>query len=144
MNTQSTGKPSNLKISLIFTGSVLLLSLVLDLIATFFKLDYFLRWDYLWYNIGLEGFLSFLAALGTIHFTSRLADFAFKTIVIRVIVFAVLYALLPSLTQLIIYLSLLGSDMHLFMADFRIITAGIKLSFILIVIWMVLKYRQKD
>lgn len=143
MNPSSI-KPSSLKISLIFTGSILVLNLLLDLIAAFFKLDYFLRWDYFLYEIVLEALVGFISSFGTASFTSKLPDFSFKTILIRIVVFAILYTLFALLLELIIYLSILGTDMHLYHPNFRLVISGIKESFVFIVIWMVLKYRQKD
>lgn len=75
MNPQPHNKVPALKVAIVFTGIMLAVNAVANLIGISFKTDYFLSLDYLKFEIGLEATVLFLCALLTILTTSKLRDF---------------------------------------------------------------------
>ena len=87
MHPQPHNKVPALKVALVFTGIMLAVNAVANLIGISFKTDYFLSLDYLKFEIGLEATVLFVCALLTILTTSKLRDFNFGTIIIRILIF---------------------------------------------------------
>lgn len=141
MNLQSTNKVPVFQLALIFTGIMLLVNLIANFIGSSFKFDYILNWNYLKFEVGLEGIGLFLCTIFTTLITSRLMDFKFGTILIRILVFSVIYLSLSLLVGL--FSSLYIGSMNYYKPDFRLFNSGMRCSFLFLVIWMVLKYRPK-
>ena len=157
MNTQANSSLSWYKLSFITTGIILILNSIASLIATNFKAKYLsviFTWEYPIYNIGFEGFIILLCIVPTILFTSKLPDFSFKTVIIRLSVMSVLYLLFSLVFQLVFYFIFSLNDLDnpksitSQFLNLKYFLTGMRYSFILMVIWMVLKYRnnsnQKD
>lgn len=157
MNTQTDSSLSWYKLSFITTGIILILNAIASLIATNFKAKYLsvvFNWEYPIYNVGLEGLIILLCIAPTILFTSKLADFSFKTVIIRLSVMSVLYLLFSLVFQLVFYFIFSLNDLDnpksitSQFLNLKYFLTGMRYSFILMVIWMVLKYRnnsnQKD
>lgn len=142
MNPQSINKLSLVKLALVFIAGMFIFNFVTDLIASSFKPDYFLRWDYLIYNIGLEGLGLFICAIGTAHLSRKLPDFNLKTVVLRIILFASLYVALALISTLLIYLIAVGTNLKFYNPNFKLFISGMKDSFIFLVTWMTLKYQN--
>lgn len=139
------------KLTLVTTGVILVLNAFVDLIATNFKaknLFIIFNWEYPIYNIGLEGFIILLCILPTILFTSKRADFSFKTVIIRLSIISVLYLLFSLLLQLVFYFIFSLDDLNSPKSiaskflNFKYFITGMRYSFIFMVVWMVLKYRK--
>lgn len=143
----SVTKPSLLKISAVFTVCVLIVDLVIDLLATHFKTSLLLRmlsWEYVAYDIIPELLITFLCAIGTIRITSKLNDFSWRAVILRILAFATLYAALCLLLSFTIFMAVNGTNFKLFNPlDYIFFITGIRVSFILLVVWMVLKYQEK-
>lgn len=157
MNTQNNSPLSWYKLSFITTGFILIINAAADLIATNFKVEYLsvmFDWEYPIYNIGLEGLFVFLCILGTYLITSKLIDFSFKTIIMRLVIMSVFYFVSCCFFQFILYFLFRSDDfgspksITSQLLNFKYLITGMRYSFILMVIWMVLKYRnhsnQKD
>lgn len=151
MNLPSANKLSLYKLSFVSTGFILFLNVISDLLATNFKAKYLsavFDWRYLLFSIGSEGLMVFLSVLGTSLLTSKLPDFSFKTVSIRIISLSSFYMLFCLIYQFIFYLVFILNDY-----DSKIITSkilnfgffitGMRYSFIFMMTWMVLKYRMK-
>lgn len=141
MNPQPTNKVFVFKLALIFTGIMLLVNLIASLISSSFKFDHILTWNYLKFLIGLEGLALFLCAIFTALITSKLMDFKFGTIFIRILVFSAIYLSFSFLVQLIAGLYI--GSMNYFESNFKLFNTGMRSSFLFLVVWMVLKYRTK-
>lgn len=153
MNTQTNSPLSWYKLSFITTGIILILNAFANLIATNFKAKYLsvvFNWEYPIYNVGLEGLIILLCIAPTILFTSKLADFSFKAVIIRLSLMSFLYLLFSLLLHLIIYyvfsLDNLAPPQSITsnFLNFKYFITGMRYSFILMVIWMVLKYRNNS
>lgn len=142
----STTKPPLLKIAAVFTGCVLLVDLVIDLFATHFKSSLLLRmisWEYFAYDIIPELLITFVCAVGTILITSKLKDFTWKSVVVRVLVFASVYTVLCLLISLILFMAVNGINWKRYNpVDFIFFITGIRVAFIFQVVWVQLKYSQ--
>lgn len=141
MNSPSKN-PSILKIALISTGFLSVISILFDLTASSFQFDHFLHLDYLFYTIGLEALITFLAAAGTAFVTPKLPDFTFGTVIIRVFTYCSFYIVGFLVLSFVIYLIISGSHLIFNKISLGIFLGGIKDSFVFMVVWMVLKYRQ--
>lgn len=142
----STTKPPLLKIAAVFTGCVLLVDLVIDLFATHFKSSLLLRmisWEYFAYDIIPELLITFACAIGTTLITSKLKDFTWKSVIVRVLVFASVYTFLCLLISLILFMAVNGINWKLYNpVDFIFFITGIRVAFIFQVVWTQLKYPQ--
>jgi|GEM_PF-4378747 len=151
MNPQPSNKVSLYKLSFVSTGFILLLNAIIDLLATNFKAEYLsiiFDWEYVPFNIGIEGLVIFLCVVGTSLLTSKLPDFSFKTVLIRISLFASFYLLLCLIYQFIFSLVFIANELDpkiitSKILNFKYFIAGMKYSFIFMVVWMVLKYRTK-
>lgn len=143
MALQSPRKPSVLIVTLVFTGFMLPFNLVIDLIASSFKLDYFLDWDYLIFNIGLEGFGLFLTAIGTAFITSKFSDFHWKSVLLRMLIFATLYTALSVMISILMYLTSIGTNFEFYHSNFNVFITGMRISFIFLVFWFMIKYKNR-
>lgn len=151
MNIQSTNKVSWYKLSFVSVGFILLLNAVADLIATNFKAEYLsiiFDWEYLPFNIGIEGLIIFLCTVGTGLLTSKLPDFSFRTVLIRISLFSSFYFLLCLIYQLIFSFVFIANDLApkiitSKILNFKFFITGMRYSFVFMIAWVVLKYRQK-
>jgi hypothetical protein len=141
MNPQPHNKVPVFKLALIFTGILLLVNLIAGLISSSFRFDNILTWYYFKFLIGFEGLAVFLCAIFTTLITSKLMDFKFGTIVIRILVFSTIYLSLLVLVELIVGLYI--GSMNYFDPNFALFNTGMRCSFLFLVVWMVLKYRNK-
>ncbi len=141
MNPQPHNKVPVFKLALVFTGFMLIVNAIANLISVSFKTDYFLSWDYLKFEVGLEALGVFLCAIFTALITSKLSDFKFGTVFIRILVFAVIYLSFSLLLEGIIYFYL--GSMDYYKTNFKLFNTGMRCSFLFLVVWMVLKYQQK-
>ncbi len=146
MNAQPTNKVSWYKLSFISTGFILLLNGIGYLIATNFSgknISIMFGWEYPVFSIGLEGVCIFLCIAGTYLITSKLTDFNFKTVLIRLILFSSFYLIFSLIASFIMYLILSGDPNKFFKLNFKYFISGMRYSFVFMLIWIVLKYRQK-
>lgn len=143
MKLQSAQKPSILYAGLVFTGFMLLFNLVVDLIAASFKLDYFMRKDYLIYDIGFEAAGLFVAAIGTAFISQRFSDFHWRSVFFRVLIFAAVYTAFGLLLTFLFYLAFVGTDFTFLKLNFKVFITGMKAAFIFIVFWNVIKYKNR-
>lgn len=153
MNPAEPNKLSLIKLSLISTGIILLLNAIINILASNFKQEYLsvkFNLDYLIYDISLEGVIVLLCAILTILFTSKLTDFSFKTVIIRLVIMSVIYFLFCLIFEFIFHLVFAVNDFQTPKSitsrflNFRYCITGMRYSFILMVIWMVLKYRNSN
>ncbi|WP_343634131.1 hypothetical protein [Fluviicola sp.] len=135
------------KLSIVSTGFILVLDALSDLFYTGFKLkNIFLifDWDYPIYSIGLEGLLIFICSSGTYFITFKLTDFNFKTVLIRLGLFSSFYLILALIATFIMFALLLEDTYKHFKLNFKYFITGSKYSFVFMIVWIVLKYRQKS
>jgi hypothetical protein len=153
MNPSEPNKTSPFKLSLLTTSIILILNAVISLLAANFKPEYLsLTFDgeYLVYQVGLEGVVVLLCVLLTVLSTSGLTDFSFKTVLIRLSVLSIIYFLFYLVCQFIIYIVFKSNDFKVPQSvtsqflNFKYFISGIKYSFVLIIVWMVLKYRKQN
>ncbi|MDF3026706.1 MAG: hypothetical protein K0S23_1013 [Fluviicola sp.] len=141
MNSPSKN-PSILKTALISAGFLSVISILFDLVASSFTFHHLLQLDYLFYKIGLEALIAFLASAGTAFVTPKLPDFTFGTVIIRVFTYCSFYIVGFLLLSFALYLTISGSHLTFNKTSLGIFLGGIKDSFVFMVVWMVLKYRQ--
>ncbi len=135
------------KTAYIFTGFMLVVNLVIDLMSTHFKaslLTSLFSWQYWVYDVLPELLISFLAAAGTIMISSKLKDFTWKSVILKVVIFTLIYSFLCLMISFTVFMVVNGSNFKLYNPwDFIFSITGIRVAFIFQVVWMVLKYQQK-
>lgn len=141
MNPQPCNKVPLFKLALIFTGMMLLVNLIASLISSSYELEYILTSYYLKYLVGVEGLAVFLCAILTALITSKLTDFKWGTIAIRILVFSSIYLSFSFLVAWIVGLYI--GSMNYYHPNFKLFNVGMRSSFLFIIVWMVLKYRAK-
>ena len=151
MNPQPHNPVSWHKLSLISTGFILILNVLANLFATNFKTEYLINMfdaEYLLFEIVLEGVGIFLCAVGTVLFTSKLSDFSFRAVILKMILFSFFYLLFCIIYQFIGYLAFTANGMNPKIIgseflNFQFFIVGMRYSFVFMVIWMVLKFHKK-
>lgn len=153
MSPAEPNKLSLIKLSLISTGIILFLNAILNILATNFKWEYLsikFNLDYLIYDIGLEGVIILFCVMLTILFTSKLTDFSFKTVIIRLIIMSVIYFLFCLIFESIFHFIFAVNDLQTPKSitsrflNFRYFISGMRYSLVLMIVWMVLKYRNSN
>lgn len=131
--------PSVFKIAAIFTITEFVFRFLSTIVMAKFDLTFFFNWDFLIYSIGTEALFVFVSAGISTSVSTNLPDFSLTTILLRVFSYAFSYILLVALVRFIIM-----SNFELFTSFLFHLPHAVKISFMFIVVWMILKYYPNE